>query len=89
MTQIDALDLRGNEIATTAGLAGLKKLRWLDLRDNQIHDFSDLAGLNDLKHLYLEGNPSTNIPDSLLELREEHLNSIGEWIRLEIDILDN
>lgn len=89
LTRVDAINLAGNRVSSLQDLLNLKTLRWLDVRRNHITDLAPLVGLKDLERLYVAGNLICHVPNELLELQNEHLNSKGEWIRLEISGLDD
>lgn len=59
---ITALNLRGNRLASLAGVEKLYPLERLDLRDNRLTDPSELArltGIPDIREIWVEGNPFT------------------------------
>ena len=65
MTNLELLDLRGNEMSDLSLLSGMTHLKELNLGDDiggntDIHDLSPLSGLTSLKVLHL---PSENIED--------------------------
>ena len=56
LTQLEVLDLYGNEIRDLSPLAGLKRLRYLDLGSNRVEEVSPLASLKSLQVLVLADN---------------------------------
>lgn len=89
LTRIDAINLADNNISSLNDLQNLKTLRWLDVRRNKIVDLKPLSGLKDLERLYVGGNAICELPGEVAELQNEHLNSKGKWIRLDISGLDD
>ncbi len=61
LTQLEVLDLYGNEIRDLSPLAGLKRLRYLDLGSNRVEEVSALASLMSLQVLLLAGNGVTEV----------------------------
>ncbi len=57
LTQLEVLDLYGNEIRDLSPLAGLDSLQSVDLTGNEVTDVSALAGLDSLQSVDLTGNP--------------------------------
>ena len=61
LTQLEVLDLFGNEIRDLSPLAGLKRLRYLDLSSNRVEEVSALGSLKGLQVLLLAGNGVTEV----------------------------
>ena len=61
LTQLEVLDLYGNEIRDLSPLAGLKRLRYLDLGSNRVEEVSPLASLKGLQVLLLADNRVTEV----------------------------
>ena len=61
LTQLEVLDLYGNEIRDLSPLAGLKRLRYLDLGSNRVEEVSPLASLKGLRVLLLADNQVTEV----------------------------
>ncbi len=85
LTQLEVLDLYGNEIRDLSPLAGLQRLRYLDLGSNQVEDVSALASLKRLQVLLLADNHVTDVSalaglDSLqsLDLSRNPLGAAAE-----------
>jgi internalin A len=69
LTQLERLNLDGNQLTHVKGLEKLAKLTYLNLGDNQLTDVSILAGLTNLKKLYLADN--SDLPKAqLYELKK-------------------
>ena len=56
LTQLERLNLDGNQLTNAKGLEKLTQLTYLNLGDNRLTDVSILAGLTNLKKLYLGDN---------------------------------
>ena len=56
-TNLEELNLSGNQITNLLSLSGLINLERLNLSDNQIEDLNHLRNLKDLQNLNLEDNP--------------------------------
>ena len=85
LTQLEVLDLYGNEIRDLSPLAELKRLRYLDLGSNQVEDVSALSSLKRLRVLLLADNEVTDVSalaglDSLqsLDLSRNPLGAAAE-----------
>ena len=61
LTQLQVLDLYGNEIRDLTPLAGLQRLRYLDLGSNRVEEVSALASLKRLQVLLLADNEVTDV----------------------------
>src|SRR5262249_40594217 len=82
---LDALDVSSNLVSTVEPLAALPVLRWLSLDGNRVVDLAPLGGDLDLRYLYVANNKICAVPASVVALKDEHSNSAGDWIALEID----
>ena len=60
-TNLQALDLRYNQISDIGALSGLDHLQTLILNDNRISDFSPLSGLGELRILNIHYNPISDL----------------------------
>ena len=61
LTQLEVLDLYGNEIRDLSPLAGLRRLRYLDLGANRVEEVSPLSSLKGLQVLLLADNRVTEV----------------------------
>ncbi len=61
LTQLEVLDLYGNEIRDLSPLAELRRLRYLDLGSNRVEEVSPLASLKSLQVLLLADNGVTEV----------------------------
>ena len=89
LSGLDALGLGQNHFVTVRPLTHLQILRWLDIHNNEISDISDLGSLTDLQYLRLDGNHICSLPPAVAKLREEHVNSKGQLIKLEVTGLEH
>jgi Leucine-rich repeat (LRR) protein len=85
LTKVDAINLSDNNLSAVNQLRELTTLRWLNISGNQIESIDSLGSLTNLEHLLLAGNQICQLPESVLALTKEHLNSRGQWIKLKIN----
>lgn len=63
LTQLEFLDLTGNELTRLPGeLHGFNRLRWLGLNFNRLEHLEGIQRLESLERLYLRGNVLASLP---------------------------
>lgn len=81
-TNLDSLNLEGNNITDISALSGLTSLQTLSIRDNKIRDLSPISGLKSLDTLDLSDNNVRDISamSSLTGLQELRFggNDVGD-----------
>ncbi len=71
LSQLQALNLRGNQLTTVAGLDKMTQLRYLDLSGNNLQTV-DLAHAPALEHAFLGGNPNLIEPSPEIVAQGRH-----------------
>ena len=79
-TNLERLELSGNQISDVSVLAGLTNLHVLWLTSNQISDVSVLAGLTNLERLELSGNQISDVLPLAGLMNLERLSLSGNQI---------
>lgn len=70
LTQLEFLDLTGNELTRLPGeLHGFNRLRWLGLNFNKLEHVEGIQRLQSLERLYLRGNLLTQLPEQFGNLK--------------------
>ena len=88
-TNLDSLDLNGNQITDISPLAKLTKLTYLQLHNYQLSDISPLAGLKNLRHLSLVSDQISDISPlagltnlTYLDLKYNQISDISPLAKL-------
>ncbi|WP_341937752.1 leucine-rich repeat domain-containing protein [Marinimicrobium sp. C2-29] len=76
-TGLEALSLRGNQIASVEPLKGLAQLEILDIRSNRLSSTAPLRSLERLKEVDLRGNDSLECGEA-----QKLAEKIGDKVRL-------
>ena len=80
LTQLEFLDLTGNELTHLPGeLYGFHRLRWLGLNFNRLEHVEGIQRLESLERLYLRGNVLASLPFGigLLEKLVDRAHDVG------------